>query len=475
MAFLTDARVRAARPQEKAYKLCDSLGLYLKVETSGGRLWRFKYHYAGVEKLLSLGRYPEVSLKRARDKRDEARRLLTDGVDPAIKRKTEKLARGDTFGAIALEWLEMQRKRFAPATYVKAEWTFTDLIIPYIGRRPTGEITAPELLALCRRLEARGKNETAHRTLQRCGQVFRYALATGRALRDPTGDLRGALAPIVSRNRAAITDPTQIAQLMRVIWDYRGHPSTEAAFKLSALLFVRPGELRKAEWHEFDLERAEWRIPAHRMKMREQHVVPLASQAVDILRTLQPVTNRGRYVFACLRGGDRPMSEAAITAALRRMGYTGDQMSWHGFRTIASTCLNEQGFDPDLIELQLAHAERNRVRAAYNKAQRVADRCKMMQAWADYLDGLRGLSPSPTCSDSLRLHPRYPREAVDLNWGGHETGLPVRLIVATINVDYFQPGQAREDLGRARAGFPPRKRGLCGRAPDPDRRSPGLR
>jgi len=269
MPHLSEARVRAALPQDKAYKLFDTLGLYLKVETSGGRLWRFRYRHAGVEKLLSLGRYPKISLKRARDKRDEARRQLAAGADPAVQRQAEKLAQAQTFGEIALEWLAMQRKRFAPATCVKAQWTFSDLIIPYIGRRPIREITAPELLTLCRRLESRGKNETAHRTLQRCGQVFRYAVATGKALRDPTADLRGALAPIVSRNRAAIIDPGEIAKLMRAIWEYRGHPSTEAAFKLSALLFVRPGELRKAEWQEFDLERAEWRIPAHRMKMRQ--------------------------------------------------------------------------------------------------------------------------------------------------------------------------------------------------------------
>jgi len=398
MPVLSEMQVRSARPRDKDYKLFDTQGLYLKVSTSGARLWRFKYHYGPVERLLTLGAYPEVSLKRAREKRDEARELLKEGIDPAVKRQTEKLRKADTFGAIALEWLELHRKRFAPATFVKAEWTFNDLIIPYIGKRPIAQITAPELLAVFRRLEARGKNETAHRTKQRCGQIFLYAVATGRAVRDPTADLRGALAPVVSKNRAAPTDPAEIAKLIRAVHDYRGHPSTEAAFKLSALLFVRPGELRKAEWTEFDLEGGVWRIPAHRMKMREQHIVPLATQAVEVLEALRPVTSRGRYVFSCLRGGDRPMSEAAITAALRRMGYTGDQMTWHGFRTTASTCLNELGFNPDIIELQLAHSERNRVRAAYNKAQRLAERRKMMQEWADYLDALRSTgarTPAP--------------------------------------------------------------------------------
>jgi integrase len=285
--------------------------------------------------------------------------------------------------------LELQRTKFALATFEKAEWTLKDLVNPCIGKRPIAEITAPELLTVFRRLEARGKHETAHRTRQRCGQVFHYAIATGRATRDPTADLRGALAPIVAKNHAAVTDPTEIGKLLVAIEGYRGAPATEAALKLAPLLFVRPGELSKAEWAEFDLQAAEWRIPSHRMKMREHHVVPLASQSIEILRALHPMTGRGRYVFSCLRGGDCPMSENGITAALRHMGYTGEQMTWHGFRTIASTCLNEQGINPDLIELQLAHTERNDVRAAYNRAQRLGDRRKMMQQWADHLDQLR--------------------------------------------------------------------------------------
>ena len=389
MPILSEARIRAAKPRDRPYKLFDTLGLYLKVEPGGGRLWRFRYRAVGVEKLLSIGSYPEVPLKRARAKRDEARRLLADGVDPSVQRKAEKSARADTFAAISLEWLELQRKRFAPATIEKAEWTFNHLLNPYIGTRPVREIGPLELLDVFRRFEARGKHETAHRTKQRCSQIFRYAIATGRATRDPTADLRGALAPIVVKNHAAITEPAKIGELLRAIDGYRGQPATEAAFKLAPLVFVRPGELRRAEWTEFDLDGREWRIPAARMKMREQHIVPLATQSVAILRELQPVTGRGRYVFPSPRSSDRPMSENAITAALRRMGYTGQEMTWHGFRSIASTCLNEQGWQPDLIELQLAHAERNEVRAAYNKAQRLAERRTMMQAWADYLDGLR--------------------------------------------------------------------------------------
>ncbi len=402
MPTLSEARVRAAKPREKAYKLFDTLGLYMKIEPAGGRLWRFRYRVSGVEKLLSFGSYPEIPLKRAREKRDEARRLLADGIDPSLQRKAVKAAQADTFAAIALEWLELQRKKFATATFEKAEWTFKDLVNPFIGLRPVAEITAPELLTMLRRLEARGRHETAHRTKQRCSQVFRYAIATGRATRDPSADLRGALAPIVAKNHAAIVEPVKIGQLLRAIDGYHGHPPTQAALKLAPLVFVRPGELRKAEWAEFDLDSGEWRIPASRMKLREQHIVPLTQQSVAILREIHTVTGHGRYVFPSPRGPDRPMSENAITAALRRMGYAGEEMTWHGFRTIASTCLNEQGWNPDLIELQLAHAERNDVRGAYNRAQRLVDRRKMMQAWADYLEALRSLAQTAPPSSGTR-------------------------------------------------------------------------
>ena len=248
MPLLSDARVRAARIGERPYKLFDTLGLYLKVETSGGRLWRLRYRHNGVERLLSLGTYPEISLSRAREKRDQARQALAGGIDPNVQRRAEKATRSNTFGAIALEWLENQRRKFAPRTYEKARWTIEDLIIPYVGSRPINDITPPELLAAFRRLEARGKHETAHRTKQRCGQIFRYAIATGRAIRDPTADLRGALQPVVTTNHAAITEPKKIGELLRAIHSYSGHAATEAAFKLAPLFFVRPGELRRARW-----------------------------------------------------------------------------------------------------------------------------------------------------------------------------------------------------------------------------------
>lgn len=389
--MLSESAIRAAKPKEKPYKRFDGRGLYLAVTPTGSRLWRMQYRFGGVEKLLSFGSYPDVSLKRARERRDEARRWLADGVDPSAKKKAEKLSQADTFAAIAAEWLSLQRKKFSAKTLEKAEWTFNDLLNPYIGSQPIKTITAPDLLTVLRRLEARGKHETAHRTKQRASQIFRYAISTGRAERDPAADLRGALAPIVVKNHAAITDPVKVGELLRAIDSYSGRPATQVAFKLAPLVFVRPGELRAARWEEFTLDgkEPEWRIPAERMKMGELHVVPLAHQAVTMLKELREVTGPGGYVFPALTDSNRPMSENALTAALRRMGYTGDEMTWHGFRTIASTLLNEQGWHPDLIELQLAHAERNSVRAAYNKAQRVPERRKMMQAWADYLSELK--------------------------------------------------------------------------------------
>jgi integrase len=394
MPPLSETRIKSAKPhEERQYKLYDERGLYLLVTPDGGRWWRFKYRLGGREKGISLGTYPDVSLKRAREKRDEARRLVADGINPSDQRRTAKDAQADTFKGIAEEWIPKQH--FSDKTLEKARWTFDDLIYPYIGNRPVTQITAPQVLELVRRLEARGKHETAHRTKQRIGQVLRYAIATGRAERDVTADLRGALTPIKVTNHAAVTEPTRVGELLRAIDAYSGQPTVEAALKLAPLLFVRPGELRAARWEELQLdgEEPEWRIPAERMKMREYHVVPLARQSAAILRDLQPVTGPRGMVFPNLRDPNRPLSEVALTAALRRMGYSGEEMTWHGFRTIASTLLNEQGWHPDLIELQLAHQERNKVRAAYNRAQRLDERRKMMQGWADYLGKLKATKP----------------------------------------------------------------------------------
>jgi integrase len=333
--------------------------------------------------------YPDVSLKRARICRDDARRMIAEGLDPSARRQADKNARAVTFNLIADEWLDLQAKKLAPVTLAKARWMITEFILPHIGSRPIHKITPADVLAALRPIEIRGKHETAHRTKQYVGQVFRYAVATSRAERDITADLRGALTTATTKNYAAVTDPAAIGALLRAIDGYCGQPVTHAALRLAPLVFVRPGELRQAEWSEISFDAAEWRIPGERMKMGELHIVPLAAQSLEILRGLLSLTGTGRFVFPSLRTNDRPISENTINAALRRLGYSNDEMTGHRFRAMASTCLNEQGWHPDLIELQLAHAERNKVRAAYNRATRLADRKKMMQAWADYLSTLR--------------------------------------------------------------------------------------
>ncbi len=387
--MLTDTELKRLKPREKPYKLADERGLYVMVMPDGALWWRFRYGYAGREKLISFGTYPDTSLKLARQKRDTARSELAAGIDPSAKRQAEKLARADTFEAVAREWLALREEKLAENTLDKATWTFETFVFPHIGSRPIGQIVPADLLKLLRRIESRGKHETAHRTRQRCSQVFRFAVASGRASRDPAADLKGALAPVKVESHAAIVEPKRIGELLRAIDGYQGQPAAMAALKLAPLVFVRPGELRGAEWSEFDLEAGEWRIPANRMKMREPHLVPLSSQAIAILKELQKHTSERRLLFPSLRSKDRPMSDNTLNAALRRLGYAGDEHTAHGFRSTASTRLNELGFPPDVIELQLAHAERNKVRAAYNRAERLDERRKMMQAWADYLDGLK--------------------------------------------------------------------------------------
>lgn len=294
---LTDTSIRAARAKEKPYKLTDDGGLILLVNLNGSKWWRLRYRFDGREKMLSLGVYPAVPLKRARERRDEIRRQVADGIDPSVKRRSEKFARAYTFEAVALEWLELHRQQLAPVTFAKKRALFEDFIFPYIGQRPIARILAAALLTVLKRIEAREIHETAHRARSQCGAVFRFAVSTGRAERDPTSDLRGARAPVVTTNHPAITEPGRIGALLRSIDGYRGHAVSEFALKLAPLVFVRPGELRAAEWSEIDLDAAEWRIPAERMKMKEQHVVPLALQAVELLRNLHPLTASGRYVF----------------------------------------------------------------------------------------------------------------------------------------------------------------------------------
>ena len=386
---LTEVAIRAARAAQRPYKVSDEKGLYLLVKPNGARLWRYKYRHAGIEKLLAIGRYPDVSLREARDRRDDARKLVANHVDPSLKKRIEREGRANTFAAVGEEWLETKRVSLSASTWQRDRDQLVKIVGPYLGKRPIAEIEAPELLAVLKRLEKKGLHDTAHRVRAVCGRVFRYAIATGRASRDISGDLKGALAAKGTQSYAAITDPARVGQLMRAIEDYDGQATTHAALKLAPYVFVRPGELRAAEWYEFDLDRSEWRIPAERMKMREAHIVPLARQALEILRELHNRTGEGRFVFPAIGKRERPLSENTLNAALRRLGYAKDEMTAHGFRSIASTLLNEEGWHPDLIELQLAHKERNKVRAAYNRAQRLEERRKMMQAWADYVDELR--------------------------------------------------------------------------------------
>ncbi len=388
---LNDAKVKNAAPTAKPYKLADEGALYLLVQPNGSKLWRMNYRHLGKQKTLAVGEYPKVSLKQARAKRDEAKAMLRDGIDPSsakvTARKTAREAADDSFESIAREWLKKQHH--AAATRTKAVWIFEKALFPWIGRMPISAVKAPDLLAALRRTEALGKLETAQRAKQYAGLVFRYAIATGRATDDPSAALRGALATPKTKHRASITDPKQIGGLLRAVHGYSGAFVTVCALKLAPLLMVRPGELRHAEWSEFDLDAAEWRIPAAKMKMKTTHIVPLSAQAVDVLHELFQLTGEDRFVFPGIRGRGRPMSENTVLAALRRMGFSGEEMTGHGFRSMASTRLHEMGWPHDAIERQLAHAERNKVSAAYNYAEYLPERRKMMQAWADYLDVLR--------------------------------------------------------------------------------------
>lgn len=388
---LSPSAVANAKPKETAYDMRDGFGLLLAVKPQGGKLWRFDYRRPGTGKrnTLSLGTYPDVSLKKARERRDAARKLLADGIDPGDTRKAERIAGGETFEAVAREWFAKHSPNWKAGHADKIIRRLERDVFPWIGAKPIASLTAPDVLAVLRRIDSRGARETAHRASQNVGQVMRYAVATGRADMDPTAMLRGAIPPARAVHFASITDPDRIGELLRAIDRYAGYYVTRAALQLAPLVFVRPGELRQAEWAEIDLGAAEWRIPAERMKMGALHIVPLASQAVAILRDLEPLTGSGRLVFPSLRSRERAMSENTVNAALRRLGYDGDTMTGHGFRSMASTLLNEQGWHRDAIERQLAHAERDAVRAAYNYAEHLPERRKMMQAWAHYLDTLR--------------------------------------------------------------------------------------
>lgn len=389
---LTDRKIQGAKPQDKIFKLADGGGLYLEITPNGGKWWRLKYRHGGKEKRISLGVYPEVSLKEARDRREVARRLIAEGVDPSQARQSHKAhAAADTvtFEKTARDWYEKFRPGWRDTHSRIVIQRLEHNIFPVFGARPVNDIQPPELLRAIRMIENRGAVETARRVLGICGQIFRYAVASGLADRDPSADLKGALPPCRAKHFASVTDPKDVAGLLRAIDGYTGSYVVLCALKLAPLLFVRPGELRHAEWTEINLDEAEWRIPGHKMKMSEAHIVPLPRQVTAILRELHTLTGEDKYVFPSIRTPARPMSENTVNAALRRLGYAKDEMTGHGFRSMASTILNEQGWPSDAIERQLAHRPRNKVRAAYNHAQHLDVRRKMMQAWADYLDALR--------------------------------------------------------------------------------------
>jgi integrase len=392
---LSDVKVRNAKAGEKQVKLSDGDGMYLLVTPSGGKCWRLKYRFGGKEKTLALGTYPEITLADARNRRVDARKLLANGVDPGEVKKAHKLIMDgceNSFEVVAREW----HSKFSPSWSPAHTKTTLDRLVrdvfPFVGKRPIGEIKAPDLLMILRRVESRGALETAHRVKTICGQVFRYAVATGRAERDIAADLKGALPPYKQSHLAAVTEPIQVGELLRAIDGFTGSFIVKCALRLAPLVFVRPGELRQAEWSEIDLDVAEWNVPAERLKVKGQgaHLVPLSAQAVAILRELRSLTGSGRYVFPCHRSMARPMSNNAINAALRRLGYSKDEMTGHGFRAMARTILDEVlQVRPDFIEHQLAHAVRDPNGRAYNRTAHIAERRKMMQTWADYLDGLK--------------------------------------------------------------------------------------
>lgn len=391
---LTNVSVKNAAPGDKAFKLYDGRGLYLEVMPTGAKYWRFKYRFGGKEKRLALGVYPETSLKEARDQTSEARRNLKQGSDPADLRRQAKLAQQltseNSFEKVAAEWYAKERPRWSESHRTRVAWLLEKSLNPWIGSRPIGEITPPELLAALRRRESQGKLETAKRAKQVAGQVFRYAVATGRAERDPSGDLRGALATPRKKHYAAITEPKAVGQLLSAIDTFQGTPTVQAALKLSPILFCRPGELRTMEWVEINWEESRWELPAEKMKMGQPHIVPLPIQALDIFRDLQLLTGRGKYVFPSARGASRPLSENGVRTALRTMGYTNEQMTPHGFRAMARTLLDEVlGFRVEWIEHQLAHAVKDANGRAYNRTSYLKQRRDMMQRWADYLDNLK--------------------------------------------------------------------------------------
>ena len=388
--LLTDRQIRETVPGDKPIKLVDGNGLYLLVQPNGARWWRMRFSVHGVEKQLSLGVYAVISLKRARERREDMRRQVAEGMDPSAVRKAEKRSLTHTFEAVAREWMAKRKAVWSSEYTNNITRRLEQHVFPWLGPKPIKTVIAADVLEVLERIEKRGKAETAHRARSCCGEIFRFAVATRRADRDPTIDLKGALMPVRARHFPSVKRPEQVGELMRAIdgYDAKTLP-IHAALRLLPLVFVRPGELRLAQWEEFDLPKAEWRIPGERMKMRSEHIVPLSTQAVAILKELNPVTGPKGCVFPSILHAGRPISDNTINSALRRLGYERHEMTAHGFRSIASTLLNEKGWNSDAIERQLSHGERNKIRGTYNFAEYLPERRKMMQAWADYLDELR--------------------------------------------------------------------------------------
>ena len=391
---LTAVAIKAAKGREKPYKLTDSDGLFLFITPNGGRYWRMNYRHLGKQKTLAFGVYPHTGLADAREQRDAARKLLARGEDPGERIKLDRIAAtvaaSNSFKAVADEWLiKVEREHRSAATMKKLRWLL-DFINASIGKRPIASITAQELLVMLRKMEGKGKYETAKRLRSTCSQIFRYAIATARAERDVAADLRGALIAPQPVHRAAITGAHEAGGLLRAIEAFEGHANTRAALRLLPHVFVRPGELRHAEWADFDFDKALWTIPPHKTKMRRAHTIPLSRQALAILQTLEHDADYSRFLFPSLRSVDRPMSENTINAALRRMGFAQDEMTGHGFRAMAATLLNEMGlWHPDAIERQLAHCDNNAVRRAYTRGEYWDERVRMMQHWSDHIDFLR--------------------------------------------------------------------------------------
>jgi len=386
--MLTDRAITQAKPQEKLYRLSDKTGngLSLEVSPEGGKRWRFRYRFNGKAKMVSLGTYPLVALKEARNRASEAKKDVEQGIDPAQKKKA--VQGGNTFKAVAKDWFD----RFTPTTsprYAAEVWSRLEReVFPFIGNMPLTDIDAPTVLSVLRRTEDRGVIITTHKIKSHISQIYKYAIACGLAYADPSRDLSPALQSRKSKPMPSIIEPKEVGKLLLAINGYTG-PVVRSALLLGALTFVRPGELRQAEWSEFDLAAAEWRIPADKMKMKRPHIVPLSTQALDVLNKLHPLTGHSAYLFPSTRTITRPMSDMTVNVALRTLGYAQGEMTGHGFRAMANSLLAEKGWSVDAIERQLAHVEGNKIRAAYHRSEHLEERRKMMQAWADYLDGLR--------------------------------------------------------------------------------------